>query len=65
MNMNQVRAMAKSKGVKVGGVSKAEAIRRIQRQEGNFDCFATAQNGECDQYDCLFREDCLAESAKH
>jgi hypothetical protein len=39
-----------------------ELIRRIQRAEGNFDCFGTAID-YCDQSQCCFREDCLKPSA--
>ncbi len=59
MKMEQIRAMAKTMGVKVGGLSKTEAIRTIQRAEGNFDCFARAREGYCDQAGCLFYDDCL------
>lgn len=44
------------------GLSKQELVHRIQRQEGNFDCFASATTGECDQVMCLWRKDCLESS---
>jgi len=54
-----VRARAKALGLKdTFKLSKTELIRRIQRAEGNFDCFETAKD-YCDQYECCFREDCL------
>jgi hypothetical protein len=62
MNMKQVRAMAKTLGINVVGMDKIEAIRSIQRTEGNFDCFARAKNGYCDQMGCLFYEDCMKSS---
>jgi hypothetical protein len=37
-------------------------IRAIQLKEGNFDCFATAHEGVCDQGGCLWRTDCFAAS---
>lgn len=59
MKMEAVRAKAKALGLKIPfGLSKAELIRRIQRAEGNFDCFGTAKD-YCDQLECCFREDCL------
>jgi hypothetical protein len=64
MKMEDVRAIAKSHDIKTNHLSKPELIRAIQIGEGNFDCFATACNGECDQIDCAWREDCL-ESAQH
>jgi len=57
--MQAVRAKAKALGLKnIFGLSKAELIRRIQKAEGNFDCFGTAID-YCDQFECCFREDCL------
>ncbi len=58
MLMDEVRARAKSLGVKTARTKKVEIIRAIQRAEGNFPCFGTA-DGYCDQLDCCFREDCL------
>jgi hypothetical protein len=57
--MTQVKNLAKSIGIKAGKLKKAELIRKIQIEEGNFPCYATAE-GYCDQEDCIFREDCLA-----
>ncbi|HDQ40689.1 MAG TPA: SAP domain-containing protein [Desulfonatronum sp.] len=65
MKMTEVRAMAKARGLKMGvGMTKIEAIRMLQRDEGNFDCFARAEAGYCDQFQCIFREDCLALAPK-
>ena len=41
--------------------SKIERIRAIQLAEGNFDCYAKADRGECDQVECSWRNDCLLE----
>ncbi|MDQ7835092.1 MAG: hypothetical protein RDU24_06890 [Humidesulfovibrio sp.] len=35
-------------------------MRLAQRQEGHFDCFATARDGYCDQGGCAYRSDCLS-----
>jgi len=59
MKMEEVRSIAKSHGINPAKLSKAKLIRSIQMQEGNFDCFATAYDGECDQDDCCWREDCF------
>lgn len=57
---NEVRARAKALGVKQPrGANKPTLVRLIQLAEGNFDCFGKAENGECDQTDCLWREDCF------
>ena len=62
MKMNEIRKMAKALGVDIAGLDKREAVRRIQRAEGNFDCYAKATGCYCDQVGCLFRDDCLKES---
>ena len=62
MKMQQVKEKAKALGLKnTFGLSKTELIRRIQRAEGNFDCFGTAGD-YCDQRFCCFRGDCLKPS---
>lgn len=59
MKMQEIRAKAKGLGIKnTFGLKKGELIRRIQRAEGNFDCFGTAED-YCDQFQCCFRDDCL------
>jgi hypothetical protein len=65
MKLEDVRTIAKSHGIKPNHLSKTELIRVIQSDEGNFDCFATAYNGMCDQESCLWREDCLATAVHH
>jgi hypothetical protein len=64
MNMQDVRGRAKEFGIKTSRMSKAELIQNIQLAEGNFNCFATAVDGVCDQLDCLWREDCFAAARK-
>lgn len=59
MKMEEVRSIAKSQGLNPGKLSKTELIKSIQMEEGNFDCFATAYAGECDQVGCNWREDCF------
>ncbi len=63
MKLEQVSAIAKVHQIHPGKHSKAELIRMIQADEGNFDCFATAYEGACDQLGCIWREDCF-ETAK-
>ena len=54
MKMNEIRALAKSLGVNSFGKTKTELIKEIQRKEGNFDCFGSAEDF-CDQQKCVFR----------
>jgi hypothetical protein len=49
----------KTKAVTEVVLARVEAVRLAQRQEGNFDCFATAKQGHCDQGSCLYRSECL------
>ncbi|MDP2362052.1 MAG: SAP domain-containing protein [bacterium] len=59
-NFNEIRAMVKARGIKQPpGASRVELVRLLQLSEGNFDCFATAVDGVCDQIDCVWREDCF------
>jgi len=64
MNMREIRELAKEKGARIGNMNKVDAVRMIQLTEGNFDCFAKADSGDCDQDGCLFREDCIKIAAK-
>lgn len=59
-HFNELRAMVKARGIKQPpGATRVELVRTLQRSEGNFDCFATATAGQCDQMDCMWREDCF------
>lgn len=60
MRVEQIRTKARDLGVTPGRLGKVDLIRLVQREEGNFDCFATAVSGICDQTDCLWRDDCFA-----
>lgn len=62
MNLQEIRKIAKQFDIAAGKLKKDELIRSIQIQEGNFDCFSTAASGYCDQFGCLWREDCLKDS---
>ena len=64
MNMQEIRGIAKNFGIKTSRITKANLIKTIQLSEGNFDCFASAVDGECDQSGCIWREDCFAMSDK-
>lgn len=64
MKMEQVRTFAKQYGIKPMHTSKSELIRTIQNTEGNFDCYGSAYGGDCDQLNCLWREDCFDAAQK-
>ena len=62
MKAEEIRSIARSYQIGTKGLSKTNMIREIQRHEGNFACYASASSGDCDQSNCLWRKDCLAES---
>jgi len=63
MKLPEIREVGKKKGVNAGKMNKTELIRTIQRTEGNYDCFATPYVRECNQLNCLWREDCVKEDS--
>lgn len=64
MKIQDIRAIARQLHIKPNGQPKTDLIRTIQLREGNFDCYGSASNGECDQSGCLWRNDCMAFSGK-
>lgn len=64
MKLEDVRGIARACGIKPDNLFKTELIKMIQLREGNFDCYASASAGECDQRGCLWRKDCF-EIATH
>jgi hypothetical protein len=63
VKLQEIRAIAKQYQINSSSLSKTQLIREVQRQEGNFDCFATACGGECDQLACMWRKDCFDAAA--
>ncbi|SDL35116.1 hypothetical protein SAMN05660337_2738 [Maridesulfovibrio ferrireducens] len=64
MSQELIADLAERLSVNVEGLSLIESVRMLQRVEGNFDCFARAASGFCDQKDCLFYIECLQNSRK-
>lgn len=59
MTRKQIMEIASDMGIRgTSRMRKADLVRAIQKQEGNYPCFGTA-DGHCDQMDCLWRQDCL------
>ena len=58
MNIDQVKEIARGKGIKPGRMKKVEIIRAIQAAEGNPTCFQTGTANVCGQAQCLWRPDC-------
>jgi len=64
MKMQEIRDLAKEIGIKPSRMSMVQLIQTIQLSEGNFDCFASAINGVCDQVGCKWRDNCFAAAKK-
>lgn len=64
MNVQEIKERAKDFGIKISRMNKTNLIQAIQLSEGNFNCFASAENGECDQMDCIWRDDCFSSAKK-
>lgn len=59
MNIETVKQIARSRGIKVSKKKKDELIHDMQVTEGNQPCFGTEWVSSCGQMECLWREDCL------
>lgn len=59
MKIDEIKAIAKQKNIKAGKSKKSDLIRAIQESEGNAPCFESNISQECQQHDCLWREDCV------
>lgn len=60
MKLSEIRTIISIiHGMPADKLSKIELIKIFQTTEGNFSCFATAHNRECDQGMCHWRECCF------
>jgi hypothetical protein len=59
VKIQEIRELAKQKGVLAGKMNKTELIRAYQRAEGHRDCFGTPFVHDCGQINCLWRKDCV------
>ena len=58
MKIQDIKDIAKKKGVNAGKMNKTDLTRAIQKAEGNNACFATSSVQTCGQVNCLWRTDC-------
>ncbi len=58
MKMDEIREIARQRGINPAKLKKADLIRAIQANEGNRECFTTGCKKECGQLHCLWRADC-------
>lgn len=65
MKLQEIKTIARNKGIKIVNMKKEDLIRVIQRAEGNSDCFGTAKVNDCLQRRCLWKEDCLTSACSY
>lgn len=58
MTLDEIRKIARERGIKAGKAKKSDLVRLIQQAEGNPQCFDTDSSRECGQECCLWRGDC-------
>jgi hypothetical protein len=58
MKLEDVKKIAKDRGLQIKNLKKAELIRAIQRDEGNSECYNTNASETCGQLSCTWRDDC-------
>lgn len=58
MKVEEIKEIARQRGVKAVKLKKGELVRAIQESEGNPTCFDTGAVNGCSQADCLWRQDC-------
>jgi hypothetical protein len=59
MRMEEIKGIARGKGIMSGKMKKGDLIRIIQTTEGNFPCFGRLSLESCDRTECLWRPDCV------
>jgi len=57
--MQEIKKIAKAKGLIFHNAGKTTIIRSIQRAEGLNDCFATSRAKECEE-NCFWKKECFA-----
>jgi hypothetical protein len=58
MTLQELREIARERGVPVGKKKKGDIVRAIQEAEGNTVCFDTGRSAECGQSECLWLQEC-------
>lgn len=64
MNFNEIRTIAKGRGINTNKMKKTDIIRSIQRSENNIECYGTPRVEQCNETACLWRGDCLSLNSK-
>jgi hypothetical protein len=58
MKMDEIKEIARQRGINLAKMKKTDLIRTIQLYEGNHQCFNTGGQDNCGQESCLWQEDC-------
>jgi hypothetical protein len=58
MNMQEIRAIAKVRGVANGRLNKIGLVQALQTAEGNEPCYGTGKSAVCGEHECLWKDDC-------
>ena len=58
MNIQEIKVIAKERGVNSRNLKKIELVQAIQFAEGNEQCFGSGKATKCGQEACLWKEDC-------
>jgi hypothetical protein len=58
MKLNDIKEIARQRGINPAKMKKIDLIRAIQQDEGNPVCCSTGIKEECGEADCLWRDDC-------
>lgn len=59
MNMQEIKAIAKERGVKSNNLKKVELVQALQSSEGNEPCYGSGEFADCGQMECLWKADCI------
>ncbi len=58
MKVNDIKEIARQRGINPAKLKKVDLVRAIQVDEGNPACYMTGYKNECGQINCLWRDDC-------
>ncbi len=58
MKVNDIKEIARQRGINPAKLKKVDLVRAIQADEGNPACYMTGFKSECGQLKCLWRDDC-------
>jgi len=64
MKIKDIQIIARAMKLKPSKLNKAKLIHLIQKTEKNDECYATSAVIACEQYDCLWRTDCIKANKK-